>query len=170
MALRAGYYGVKKSVLAALSNLSGAKIIKSIGDGLKLTSAGKLSCDIDTNTMEFKSGKLASKGGGKYDLLAGSETWPGDLINNVDVSEVIDNYDIIVASCSFGTQSSAASNFFIPVDLLKQCTDATASGKHWFCALNPHADQWIRIQYDNGVLKNFGTAGVGVNRYYGIKL
>lgn len=64
MALRAGYYGVKKSILDAISGLSGAKIIKTIGDGLKLTAAGKLSCDIDTTTMEFKNGKLASKGSG----------------------------------------------------------------------------------------------------------
>lgn len=61
MALRAGYYGIKKNVLSAISGLSGAKIIKTIGDGLKLTAAGKLSCDIDTDSMMFKSGKLAAK-------------------------------------------------------------------------------------------------------------
>lgn len=61
MALRAGYYGIKKNVLSAISGLSGAKIIKTIGDGLKLTAAGKLSCDIDSETMEFKSGKLSAK-------------------------------------------------------------------------------------------------------------
>lgn len=64
MALRAGYYGVKKSVLNVINGLSGAKIIKTIGDGLKLTAAGKLSCDIDSETMEFKNGKLSSKGSG----------------------------------------------------------------------------------------------------------
>lgn len=63
MALRAGYYGVKKNVLATIAAMAGAKIIKTIGDGLKLTSAGKLSCDIDTDTMTFKSGKLSAKGG-----------------------------------------------------------------------------------------------------------
>lgn len=63
MALRAGYYGVKKNVLATIAGMAGAKIIKTIGDGLKLTSAGKLSCDIDTDTMTFKSGKLSAKGG-----------------------------------------------------------------------------------------------------------
>lgn len=62
MALRAGYYGLKKSLIETIAKLSGAKIVKSIGDGLKLTAAGKLSCDIDTSTMEFKNGKLASKG------------------------------------------------------------------------------------------------------------
>lgn len=73
MALRAGYYGVKKNVVSAIAGLSGAKIIKTIGDGLKLTNAGKLSCDIDTDTMEFKAGKLSAKnsGGVKYKLYQG---------------------------------------------------------------------------------------------------
>ena len=64
MALRAGYYGIKKNVLDVISKLSGAKVIKTIGDGLKLTTAGKLSCDIDAETMEFKNGKLAAKSTG----------------------------------------------------------------------------------------------------------
>lgn len=64
MALRAGYVGIKKTMTGMIEKLSSAKIIKTIGNGLKLTSAGTLSCDIDSNTMEFKNGKLASKGGG----------------------------------------------------------------------------------------------------------
>ena len=42
MALKAGYQGVKKSMIDALKSLSGMKVIKSFGDGLNLTSAGKL--------------------------------------------------------------------------------------------------------------------------------
>lgn len=46
MALRAGYYGLKNSVKKKLEKLAadmaGAKIIKSFGDGLNLTSTGKL--------------------------------------------------------------------------------------------------------------------------------
>lgn len=46
MALRAGYYGLKNSVKKKLEKLavdtSGMKIIKSFGDGLNLTQAGKL--------------------------------------------------------------------------------------------------------------------------------
>ena len=64
MALRAGYVGIKKTMIGMIEKLSSAKIIKTIGNGLKLTSAGTLSCDIDSNTMEFKNGKLSSKGGG----------------------------------------------------------------------------------------------------------
>ena len=46
MALRAGYYGLKNSVKRnlekLLADMAGAKIIKSFGDGLNLTNAGKL--------------------------------------------------------------------------------------------------------------------------------
>ena len=69
MALKAGYIGVKKSMLGLINSISSAKIIKTIGNGLKLTSAGTLSADIDTNTLEFKNGKLAAKSKGiVYDV------------------------------------------------------------------------------------------------------
>jgi len=61
MALKAGYYGIKKSLLDMITGLAGSKVIKSIGNGLDLTDAGALSTDIDTDTMEYKNGKLAAK-------------------------------------------------------------------------------------------------------------
>lgn len=84
MALRAGYKGVKKSVLDSLLSLVGAVIIEEIGDGLTLTDeneleadvksigngltlseAGELAADIDPDTMEFtEAGKLACKATG----------------------------------------------------------------------------------------------------------
>ena len=42
MALKAGYKGVKKTLIDAIKNLSGAVVIKTVGDGLNLTNAGKL--------------------------------------------------------------------------------------------------------------------------------
>lgn len=42
MALKAGYIGIKKSMLGLINSLASAKLIKSFGDGLNLTSAGKL--------------------------------------------------------------------------------------------------------------------------------
>lgn len=83
MALRAGYYGVKKSVLNAISGLAGAKIIRTIGDGLKLTAAGKLSCDIDSKTMEFKTGKLAAKEAVKTITYTGD----GTATSTIDFSD-----------------------------------------------------------------------------------
>lgn len=50
MALRAGYYGIKKSLLSKISQLSGAVIIKSIGSGLTLSEAGELSSDSSGTT------------------------------------------------------------------------------------------------------------------------
>lgn len=65
MALRAGYYGLKNSVKKTLeklaSDLAGAKIIKSVGDGLSLSDQGALAANIDSETMEFKDHKLAAK-------------------------------------------------------------------------------------------------------------
>ena len=65
MALRSGYYGLKNATRKALiklaSDVEGMKVIKSIGDGLKLTQAGKLNCDINNDTMEFKNVKLSAK-------------------------------------------------------------------------------------------------------------
>ena len=53
MALRAGYYGLKNSVKKKLEKLAadmaGAKIIKTIGDGLNLTNAGKLNVTAATD-------------------------------------------------------------------------------------------------------------------------
>ena len=42
MALRAGYYGLKHSLISKLQSLATAKIIKTIGTGLNLTSGGTL--------------------------------------------------------------------------------------------------------------------------------
>lgn len=64
MALRAGYIGIKKNIVGIINSLAGSKIIKTIGDGLNLTAAGKLNCVIDPDTMEIKAGKLSSKGAG----------------------------------------------------------------------------------------------------------
>ena len=52
MALKAGYYGVKKNVLDELNQLDGAKIIKSVGAGLNFNSStGALSCKSATNSQ-----------------------------------------------------------------------------------------------------------------------
>lgn len=126
MALRAGYYGVKKSVLAAISNLSGAKIIKSIGDGLKLTSAGKLSCDIDADTMEFKAGKLSAKitSGFDREILWGNDeiTYPPTKPSTIDLSEAYTDYDMIVVVTGFTSSGvNCFQPWYIPTPELEQC-------------------------------------------------
>ena len=42
MSLKAGYSGIKKSMIGLINSLSSTKLIKSFGDGLNLTNAGKL--------------------------------------------------------------------------------------------------------------------------------
>lgn len=63
MALKAGYYGLKKSIADVLkklaSDMSGAVIVKSVGDGLSISEEGELSSDgILLTSTEKKVGKL----------------------------------------------------------------------------------------------------------------
>ena len=61
MALKAGYYGIKK---ALIDMLNGAKIIKTIGSGLSLSDAGSLS----VKNGDF----LGFDDNGKLDVLIGN--------------------------------------------------------------------------------------------------
>lgn len=121
MALRAGYYGVKKSVLDAIAGMAGSKIIKSIGDGLKLTNAGKLSCDIDTDTMTFKSGKLSAKntagvkckvyqGQGGTDTVITLDDTPGSILGIYELGTHGNGYCGVL----IGFGSNACKGLWIP--------------------------------------------------------
>ena len=46
MALKAGYYGIKKVLIDKINSLAGAVVIKSIGDGLDLSETGELSSTV----------------------------------------------------------------------------------------------------------------------------
>ena len=98
MALRAGYYGLKNSVKRSLeklaSDMSGVKIIKTIGDGLSLSDQGALAANIDTDTMEFKDHKLAAKVGSAVtidDLISAAITTTGEFTLDHDFTD----YDLI---------------------------------------------------------------------------
>lgn len=91
MALRSGYYGVKKNLLNIITKLSDNKIIKNIGNGLKLTNTGSLSVDIDTDSMKFlTNGKLASKSVGSVKTLI----YDGDGLNTRTL--VLDNPQVVI--------------------------------------------------------------------------
>ena len=74
MSLKAGYIGIKKSMLGLINSLASAKIIKSFGDGLNLTSAGKLNLTAATASklggvkvgegLSIDNGVLSLAGGG----------------------------------------------------------------------------------------------------------
>ncbi len=191
MALKAGYKGVKKSVLDSLLSLLGSLAIKDVGDGLTLdsdgelsvdvgdgltfSSDGELSADIDTDTMEFKDGKLSAlvQSAGKIDLIGGSDDIStATPLSTIDISAAIDNYDIILLNSMFYQNSAitAVVTSSIPVSTLKKLTGSTITTPHWLIAMNPHTDTWERIQYDSGVLKIFNSpTGVGMMSVYGIK-
>lgn len=179
MALRAGYYGLKNSVKRSLeklaSDMSGAKIIKTIGNGLTLSDQGALAANIDSDTMEFKDHKLAAKlptlpPAFEMDLLSGNDTYnPTASTADIDLSEVIDDYDMLYVICGWLTGTGGCVTAWINVDILKQLTGTTTAGNHWLIGVNPHADQWLRIGYDDGVLKQFGSQTVGIINVYGIK-
>lgn len=95
MALRAGYYGLKNSVKRTLeklaSDMAGAKAIKNVGDGLSLSDQGALSANIDSDTMEFKNGKIASK----------SSSWNYSLSEVNTGQKWIDGKDIYLKTLYF---------------------------------------------------------------------
>lgn len=98
MALKAGYKGVKKSVLESLVSLLGSKVIKSVGDGLSLSEEGALATNIDTDTMEYKDHKLAAKlpvipSGYEVELLFDAEGTP---TTSITLSESLDDYDAVM--------------------------------------------------------------------------
>lgn len=86
MALKAGYYGVKKAMLSAIqstvSKFSDALVIKSIGEGLELDSDGELSCTatggVDYSTTEQDTGLKWVDGRTVYKRV-------GQFANNTDV-------------------------------------------------------------------------------------
>lgn len=182
MALRAGYYGVKKSVLAAISNLSGAKIIKSIGDGLKLTSAGKLSCDIDSDTLEFKSGKLSVKGGFTKDLLYGNEviTFPPAQSTSIQLSEAFTDYDLLLVVGGFVSSNvKCVENWIADAQDLAgfETAISNANGKIYVFPINAGATgggQWVRMGINpedatHKTLTFLFNGEVGIYKIYGIK-
>lgn len=187
MALRAGYYGLKNVTKKALeklvSDVAGMKIIKSFGDGLNLTNAGKLNlvAGSEQKIGGFKVGSglavddgvlSVSGGSSKYDLLHGSTTMPdyATASASVDLSSVIDDYDTLLITVGFTEQTKILFTFPVDISELKQCdSNPAASGKVLYLTLNASANQVILVGYDNGSLKfSYGTL-TGLYSIRGIK-
>lgn len=87
MALRSGYYGLKNSVKKALEKLAadtaGMKIIKSFGDGLSLSNAGKLSVTAGTANKigGFKVGSGLSVLDGVLSVQGGANIFSGEEVD-----------------------------------------------------------------------------------------
>ena len=98
MALRSGYYGLKNATKKALEKLAadtvGMKIIKTIGDGLNLTNAGKLNMTAATanklggikvgDGLSIDDGVLSAQGGITIKTL--SYTGDGTTTSTIDFS------------------------------------------------------------------------------------
>lgn len=161
MALRAGYVGVKKSLLGVINSLAGAKVVKSIGDGLKLTAAGKLSADINTETMEFKSGKLSAKATSiNYDTdeVATGNKWIDDkdiyvkVLTGVGIGQnqwgaPVDLGVVVDKVIDFHVQSTDGGGAYSPGLASAQVTTETTSSIKFISALTSFTNATVIVYY-----------------------
>lgn len=112
MALRAGYYGLKNSVKKKLEKLAadmaGAKIIKSFGDGLDLTNAGKLNLTAATASklggvkvgvgLEIVNGKLNVTATGSLDYSLEEQNTGVKWIDGKDIFQKTLVFDSLPAN------------------------------------------------------------------------
>lgn len=182
MALKAGYKGIKKSVLDSLLSLLGSVVIKDIGDGLALDSDGELAADIDTSTMEFtEEGKLSAKipSSFKKDLLYGNSsiTFPPSTETSITLNEDITDYDYICFVLGFNTTNVLCFSFewSIAVDDLLQTVEGATSdtAKQLVMPLNTGSNpqEWVRVSRgnaDNKLSVRYNGAA-GIYKIYGVK-
>ena len=141
MALKAGYYGLKKSVIDSLqslaSSVSGMKIIKSFGDGLTLTNAGKLNLTaaavnklggIKVGTgLEIDDGVLSVSGADSFESL-----YDDTLVTaagSIELSDDYTEYDMLIIKLEWftGTPSGLDYCFYqVPVASFSEFTSAQA--------------------------------------------
>lgn len=162
MALKAGYKGLKKSAIDSLMALVGAKVIKSISSGLSLSdqgalsviknnglkfdSDGKLEVDLDTDTMEFKDGKVSAKAqGGTFaiePLISTAITTTGETTLLDDIS----NYDIIefIVKSTYGGEGRSVPYYVAASTLAASFPYSTQNGDPnlFFTA---YGDEYCRV-------------------------
>ena len=156
MALKAGYNGIKKSVLDKLLQMSGALIIKSLGTALSLSDAGELRV---RNASDSHSGVVQPDGettfieGGL--LKAASSGYTKDVLYDPVTNPVTDNtsysfgedldvndYDVIgmvLTTVQDGGISSTQWQFVSLTDFLKLSTG-------WSICL--YKERWARLSID----------------------
>lgn len=137
MALKAGYYGIKKDLINLIKSLSGTKVIKTIGDALNLTAAGRLNVKVDGVTVKIVDNKLTAETAVTYES---GEVDTGDVwidenkiyrsifsietpfsftaSNSMDVpSSVITAADIDQPIRAYGLKTDSQTNYVIPLSL-----------------------------------------------------
>lgn len=190
MALKAGYNGVKKSVLDKLLQMSGALIIKSLGTALSLSDAGELrvrnASDSHSGVVQpdgvttFIEGGLLKAMASEYtkDLLYGSETitHPPAQLADYTLLHDIKDYDMIMIIAGFTTTNVLVmESWQIPADMLDSLETATSdTSKQFAFPINTGVSgggQWIRVSKgsaDNIIHCRY-NGDVGVYQIYGIK-
>lgn len=182
MALKAGYKGVKKSVLDSLLSLLGSVVIKDVGDGLTLDSSGELSADIDNSTMEFKEGKLAAKitSGYTQDVLWGDDsiTYPPTKPATIDLNHAYDDYDMLSIITGFvSTGVYCYQTWTLLTSELAQAAVDPASDTEKIIPLpcntgGTGGGQWIRVGNHGSTKESLAfryNGDVGIYKIVGIK-
>lgn len=174
MALRAGYYGLKNTVKKKLEKLAadtaGMKIIKTIGDGLNLTNAGKLNVTAATASklggvkvgegLSISDGVLSAEGGTswKYDV-SGTPYNAGTYIDSNgdehDVKEVV----ITKASLVAGWNDISTTGLNIDRVLEASAIIRTSSNGDWFAPYYRQSSNYVCVMHDStaGLRLNIGT-------------
>lgn len=187
MALKAGYYGIKKSVLDKLLQMSGALIIKSLGTALSLSDAGELSVSAasdtapgvvqpDGETIFIENGLLkATASQYTKDLLYGSDTitYPPTQLSDYTLLHDIKDYDVIMFVTGFTTNNVLVmESWQAPADILDSLeTAASDISKQFALPINTGSNQWIRVSKGsaNNIIHCRYNGEVGVYQIYGIK-
>lgn len=195
MALRSGYYGLKKSAINALMSLAsqtaGMKVIKSFGDGLNLTSAGKLNLTAATanklggvkvgDGLSIEDGVLSVDGdigGYTEDLLYGSTTitYPPAQLSDYTLAHDIKDYDVIRIIAGFTSSDVFCVECWeCPAKILDAIPTAQTDPSLQFVfpvnAGGTTGGQWLRLSKgsaDNIIHARYNDAA-GVYQIYGIK-
>lgn len=171
MALKAGYMGIKKSMLGLINSISSAKIIKTIGDGLNLTNAGKLNVTAATASkiggikvgsgLSIDDGVLSAEEvtSWKYDV-SGTSYKAGTYIDSNGVEH--DVKEVIITKTSLAAGWNSIDTTGLNIDRILDATAILRTGTtngDWFAPYYRQSTNYACITYSvgDGLRINVGT-------------
>lgn len=184
MALKAGYYGVKKSLIDTIRAITSSLLIQDIGDGLEYDEeTGELSSDIKSvgdGLVLDENGELSVDGdigGYKKDLLYGSSTitYPASQSTDYTLAHDIKDYDEIHVISGWTADSvNCVESWVIDAKLLDGMSTASQQKDYQFvfpCNTGGGTGQWLRFSKGNAdnVIHAMYDGSVGVYQIYGVK-
>lgn len=196
MALKAGYYGIKKAfkdaIESLIANTSDMLVIKSLDDALTLSDEGELSVDdastsskgivqLDDEPTEDSENAITS--GGVFAALQNAGSFTRDLLGSYDTAAVtnvlteedISGYDFLEIILSFplgeaSTDKAAGVSQFIAIGDLPEYVSDSNANLHILIMM--WAGQGFSLAYDtaNHALKSWGRNGSAfIYKVYGLK-